>query len=865
MGAKNKRANSDAVYAKKSAKSGNKNPFETSTDQTATKGQNAFDIHVNKEKFQILGRICKHDRGMPGVSRAKALQKRAQTIGKQYAVKNKTNKFVDRRIGKHLSGDQLTETVMNARFLAEKMSQVRASNKAERYNLNDDELLTHRGQTLEEIEQYRDERSDDEELDDEGLDADFTSAANFGGGDNETDQDRQTAIDKMILEQKRRKNEIAKEKDEVYDLTEKLDANYKLLLPLVAKATKDEQAPKPPPDAYDKLLKEMIFEPRGSVTDKLINVEELAKQEAERLEKMENERLRRMKADGEEDEKDTKARPKHRSADDLDDGYFVAEDDNEPDDTLAYDLDGNLGTHLNGKPNKIQNDNAGDEEEDNDEEDGEEEEDEEEESDDDSEVDNLSDLKESDSGSDAETAPEQPASKSPKKKSLTSIESKIEDTTIPFTLKMPKTYEDFTQLFDQYPQPGQQATIVERLIKCHHPKLEGVNREHVVKLYSYLLQYIKDRFEDASEQDIGKNFELISGLMPHLYDLTQLNPLRMSSTLLDVIKEKYGAYLKNHKIYPTLDTLIYFKLVANIYSTSDFRHPLATPTYIFMQHILSRARVRTRQDIGMGLFLVTIALEFGSLSKRLLPCVFNFLQGVVHISIPKRDVEQVEIPPPFENNGPLSKLLAISSSTAEESASLGEQKLQPEDLVTHTVTLDFKVRALDTSLCLIREAMELVAEHPGACYLAAPFLPLFNQLPLKLYPAHVHKHHKDAKELLSQLAEQKQKRLAPAERKPKALRLLEPRFEAVYDDKRRPKMSKAKEERAKLVHKIRREKKGAIREIRRDTAFVQELKLKQILQSDKERHEKVKRIYQEASMQQGELNELARAKKRKKF
>lgn len=35
--------------------------------------------------------------------------------------------------------------------------------------------------------------------------------------------------------------------------------------------------------------------------------------------------------------------------------------------------------------------------------------------------------------------------------------------------------------------------------------------------------------------------------------------------------------------------------------------------------------------------------------------------------------------------------------------------------------------------------------------------------------------------------------------------------------------------------------------------------------SDKERHEKVKRIYQEASMQQGELNELARAKKRKKF
>lgn len=165
MGGKNfKKSRADTVSSKKSVQSNN--PFDNAIAQTA-KRLNPFDVHVNKEKFKILGRICKHDRGMPGVSRAKALQKRAQTIGKQYAVKNKTNKFMDHRIGRHLSGDQLTESVMNARYLSEKLSQVRASSKAEKFNLNDDELLTHRGQTLEEIEQYRDERSDDEELDDE--------------------------------------------------------------------------------------------------------------------------------------------------------------------------------------------------------------------------------------------------------------------------------------------------------------------------------------------------------------------------------------------------------------------------------------------------------------------------------------------------------------------------------------------------------------------------------------------------------------------------------------------------------------------------------------------------------------------------
>ncbi|SPP80644.1 nucleolar protein 14 homolog [Drosophila guanche] len=845
MGAKNKKANSDAVYAKKTVKS--TNPFDNATAQSA-KRQNPFDVHVNKEKFKILGRICKHDRGMPGVARSKALQKRTQTLGQQFAVKHKTNKFKDNRIGRHLSGDQLTESVMNARYLAEKMSQVRTTQKAQKFNLNDDELLTHRGQTLEEIEQYRDERSDDEELDDEALDADFTSAAHFGGDENETSpQDRQAAIDEMIAEQKRRKNEIDKEKNEVYELTEKLDANYKLLLPLVAKATKDEQEAKPPADAYDKLLKEMIFEPRGSVTDKLINPAELAKQEAERLERLENERLRRMRADGEDDEAEN-AKPKHRSADALDDGYFVAGGE-EDDDTLAYDMEGNLGTHLASKPETKEDsrDEAV-------EEDGEEEE----ESEDDSEVseaENYSDLNESE----AESETEQRTQKKPKKakpQATTTL-----DASIPFTIKMPKTYEDFTELLSSH-AALQQATIVERIIKCNDPKLDGVNREHVVKLYCFLLQYIKDLFEDASEQDIRGNFQLLSHLMPHLQSLTQLNPERMSCALLDVLKEKFGEYQKNPKTYPTLDTLIYFKLVSNVYSTSDFRHPVATPTYVFMEHILARARVRTRQDIAMGLFVVAVALEFGSKSKRFLPAVFNFLEGILYISIAKRDGDKLEVAPPFELNGPFSKLLAIAATP--ESKSLEQQNLQAADLVNHTLTLDFKVRALDTTLCLIREALQLVGEHTGACYLAGPFIPLLARLRLKPYPEHVQQHHREATQLVQQLAEQKMKPVALAERKPKALRMLEPRFETVYDDKRRPKMSKEKEERAKLLHKIKREKKGAIREIRRDTAFVQELKLKQQLQSDKERHEKVKRIYQEASMQQGELNELARSKKRKK-
>jgi nucleolar protein 14 len=43
-------------------------------------------------------------------------------------------------------------------------------------------------------------------------------------------------------------------------------------------------------------------------------------------------------------------------------------------------------------------------------------------------------------------------------------------------------------------------------------------------------------------------------------------------------------------------------------------------------------------------------------------------------------------------------------------------------------------------------------------------------------------------------------------------------------------MGKERQEREKLLHKYKREMKGAVREIRRDKAFLAKLKLKQTLQ-----------------------------------
>lgn len=86
---------------------------------------NPFEVKINKQKFQILGRPTKHERGLPGVSRAKALKKRKETLLQEYKTKNKSNKFIDRRLGEK-DPNLTVEGKMELRFLAEK---IKNSNK----------------------------------------------------------------------------------------------------------------------------------------------------------------------------------------------------------------------------------------------------------------------------------------------------------------------------------------------------------------------------------------------------------------------------------------------------------------------------------------------------------------------------------------------------------------------------------------------------------------------------------------------------------------------------------------------------------------------------------------------------------------
>ncbi|KAK4875209.1 hypothetical protein RN001_011631 [Aquatica leii] len=832
-----------------------------------TKSLNPFEIHINKQKMKVLGQKLKHDRGLPGVSRAKAINKRKGTLLQEFKLMNKSNKFLDKRIGEKNSGFTEDDRAM-ARYAAVR---IKAHKKASIFNLANDEVLTHKGQTLNEIEKFDDPKSDDDDDSlNEGntgkLESDFVGDAHFGGGvltntGSEGFKSHKDLINQLIAESKKRKAEKQKNKEQTLELTEKLDEEWKDLIPLVNRSVKtaeDRVQEVSEVDDYDKVMRELRFEARGQPTDRLKSEDEIAKEEKEKLEKLERERLSRMKGVFNDSIKTVP----HRSADDLDDDFAY---DSEPEVTLAYNEKGESNI-VSDKSRQVDVEEVQDfnnVEEDNDES----------EDCDTASEDDLSDLKHEsssdDEGNDTNVVEVEGdemeeegndeelngISKNDIKTDLLQRKKVMEKARqeLPYTFELPESYSDLQEVLKNR-SPEYHSVILERMIKCNHPSLAESNKEKLGLLFVYLLQYIDDlNFDD----DINSCFKTFACLLPHIFDLAQMNQANAQKSILEVVKEKQKDYRKNKRRYPGPSVLLFFKLISCVFPTSDFRHPVVTPSIVFIDQMLFKCKLNTRKDIAYGFFLVNLILEYTSLSKRYLPSAINFLAGLLHMAIPKNTVQRIRVLPPFKST---SNSLALYRKESTLKMSL---KLEPTDLIETEITDDFKVRVLYNALKIISEFNYNFKEFASNREIFALIVKYLELIPIDHYNDNMQEEMKNLLSSLKATTEKKLFYLMAEVKRPKALRLYEPNIQKVYDFKKHKVLSKEKAERAKLLHKIKMEKKGALREIRRDNSFLGRVKIKERIQSDKQRQEKVKRIFAEANVQQSELNAMDRKNKRK--
>mmetsp|Transcript_2659 Transcript_2659/g.4795 ORF Transcript_2659/g.4795 Transcript_2659/m.4795 type:complete len:857 (+) Transcript_2659:214-2784(+) len=779
---------------------------------------NPFELRWARRKHKVVGVQGRHatDGGggevmRVGESRARAEQKRRGTLAVEMRESRKSNVFADRRIGE---GDDTVNEADRywARFQRERSKRGRVRRN---FNLEADDdddgddshfdgpgggatHLTHGGRPLDEFDGFSVGEAESEEDGERNeaskqLETDMVDKFHFGGGfvrkvrdDQNSDQENKPKTHSQIMAEIVAKSKIYKAS---FDHSARA-AHFGL---------KDE-------DEYDKMFRALANEKRSAAADRMKTEEEMEMEERARLEKLEQQRLRRLQGI----EQGTAPKEQRRGGDDLDDGFDLPHepdtDDqlNQDDTDQFHDADDDALGALDDRKGTINKKG-------------------------------LVKIFPQVNDVDVETKPR--ISSQPE--DLTSSEARVgskrnvpqgsidldgpapaseicSDDEISFTYaKIPETYDQLLNLLVER-TPRQRALIIHRIRKCFPPSLRSTTTKPSLR---NLLRLLCRRISKCSEFESFLGVEEIDALLPEVYALGQDAEEVVSGWARSCLQRV--AELRSDGIL-LLNDILLFRAIAVLYPSTDLRHPIVSPLLI----LLARSLVEEKQIslrsvivsfVGCSL-LHSILRDAHRCSGELVSFLTSILTSTcpasTKVSIPafsrwrllqgqlqSAEVEQQAVEP--------FRMMELSrvddSATSREIAEL-KLAIQTVRLLTDIVSVvlrPFDIEAIEPFLQPIWSSATTVRDN--------------HRLPARL--------RKECDQLCAIISELRcSPDLAPPlqlyQSRPKAPKLLNPRFDDDGRVGRKKQGISEEDELRKLKRRVRKEERSAIRELQRDEQFI---------------------------------------------
>ena len=146
---------------------------------------------------------------------------------------------------------------------------------------------------------------------------------------------------------------------------------------------------------------------------------------------------------------------------------------------------------------------------------------------------------------------------------------------------------------------------------------------------------------------------------------------------------------------------------------------------------------------------------------------------------PLKDIS-IKIIPPFKKQGVFSSLLAIDEKINDLKIDLDKVQMKASDLIEDEIDSDFKIRVFATTLNLISEFKKQYEELESVYAIFEPILKILKCDFIEHYPKNLRRKVKVLIEELEVLKCKKLEHITREKKKPKSLRLYEPRIERVY-------------------------------------------------------------------------------------
>lgn len=659
-------------------------------------------------------------------------------------------------------------------------------------------------------------------------------------------------------------------------------------------AESSSTAAKPQHSDYDAFVRELAFERRAKPQDRLKTAEEKAQEEAEQLRKAEENRMKRMRGEEVGDDEDGASKRAKRRApqgDDLDDDLDI-------DGQTAADQYG-LGTGIGLSDDEDDEGADDDDEEEEEDDEGEDEDESEEEQDPALEEEGYGEAvsDEEGQGGAGDSAPlALTSSKKPRKsaETKTATGSKAAGTkALPFTFNCPMDHSDFLDMLEEHNiQPTQVPLVIKRIRALHHPSLAEDNKYRLQGFLGVLLDHAlwsASRASEAVGDERQAHLVLIEHLLRNIFELTTTYP----SVSAQHFVEKFtfmernlnrglakGALLPEARTWPGAPELTLLRIAGLVWPTSDLNHAVSTPLALLTAHYLAHCRVRNLADIASGLYLTSLVIHQQADARRMVPEALNFVHNAILLLAPldRRGKEAARtacsdygIPAPDFMADHTEGLALPSSSKSSQLSSDSNVAPRLFDLLQTTTT------DVQSQIALLKMAMDLASELANLYFGTGAFIEIFEPLRIVLQQIAVSGLPSSVVEQKNQLQEELTKLIDETQAHRQPLRLHAHRaiplasFIPKFDEGGRSRgghapfdPDSARSEAAKLKALVKKERKGAVRELRKDSQFLAQERANERRAEDAEYKRKMGKIIAGLGEERSEEKQLAKEKARLK-
>ncbi|CAM9849880.1 unnamed protein product, partial [Phaeothamnion confervicola] len=408
---------------------------------------------------------------------------------------------------------------------------------------------------------------------------------------------------------------------------------------------------------------------------------------------------------------------------------------------------------------------------------------------------------------------------------------------IPYVLECPTTMEELLTVLARHAKSAADVnTVIDRVRRYHSVRLDGRNKEKMHNFYGLLLRRFQRVGQQAVQLPPGGPMDRtvqLDFLTRAMYDMTQETPDAAGALwhrTLGSLQQKLAKRLRDAgaggagRCWPDGGALLLLRLLPHLFPTSDFQHPVATPAALLLGQCLAQCPVRSAADVPAGLFAAGLALEYARPAGRFVPEAVSFLAAVVAAFAPaaatglaakRSTLPTIGEPPTMRLDLRWLDGGGDENDGAEDTSSTAAAAMRP---AFAAATLATAYRLLTQQAALLagcdaaHEAMAPAAEALARVHPAAT-----PQLPPALRALHTGL--ADALAALRTAAAARSPLRWPAEAKG-ALRTLAPKFAERYTMGKDGDLDRDRAQVKQMQRQLKREKKGAARELKRDAAFL---------------------------------------------